>query len=227
MDGDKKEAVKAVTNQKKKYFIIIDLALYLFIQLMALVYFSSSIWYLVGLKSIYFISAVDLLALLYLGFIIYFVVRSISHWQKRTTRKNILCLFLVMSLFLSVVVGFRYRIRPHVQTASGFLTKVQKNINIGEVQAWLAQQQIEEYTSVNVRETGFEVPDEIQKYFSNAYITIYNRDGGNKLHIGYGSGFIASWGLEIGPQSMYIPVTDESTYIVPICPGAYVWSDIG
>lgn len=226
MNGDKKEAVKAVTNQKK-YSITIDLAIYLFIQLMALVYFSSIIWYWIAWKGMIFVYVECLIILIYYLSILYFIVHCFYFWRKRSMRGDILCLFLVSSLFLSVVVGFRYGIRPHIQTASGFRTKVQKNINIGEVQTWLAQQQIEEYTSVNVRETGFEVPDEIQKHFSNAHITIYNRDGGNKLHIAYGGGFVAPWGLEIGPSSMYIPVTDESTYIVPICPGAYVWSDIG
>jgi len=43
------------------------------------------------------------------------------------------------------------------------------------------------------------------------------------LGVTWAGGFIGGWGIEIGPESMNIPESSETQYILPFAPGAYVF----
>ena len=52
-----------------------------------------------------------------------------------------------------------------------------------------------------------------------------DENGNAKVRLGWGSGLLGHWGVEIGRKDMKIPQSDVSMYevILPVEPGVYIW----
>lgn len=53
-----------------------------------------------------------------------------------------------------------------------------------------------------------------------------DENGNAKVRLGWGSGMLGHWGVEIGMKDMKIPPSDFSMYgeiILPVEPGLYIW----
>lgn len=177
--------------------------------------------------------------------------RRIGSRRKSWTLR--LCILAALAGYLALPFTLPARILPPGYIA-GFRRYVQKSVDVQSVQQWLKRQDPNDCLGQTFHlggkgQTGpvwldtIAWPEAITHL--DPFMVGFGQDEGGRLTIRLvWAPFVGTWGIEIGPEDMEIPKTQErierwygppgrtqvqhdpGEYRLPLAPGAYVWHEI-
>jgi hypothetical protein len=111
----------------------------------------------------------------------------------------------------------------------GIRDRVKSEVNIEATRAWLQLLGDEDYNDSDIkykRLTKDKWPESLRGLKHAAAFLSTDENGNIKVRLGWGSGMLGHWGVEIGMKDMKIPPSDfgmYGEYRLPLEPGVYVW----
>jgi hypothetical protein len=111
----------------------------------------------------------------------------------------------------------------------GIRDRVKSKVDVKATRIWLQSLGNEDYNEndLNYKRLSKAKWPESLRGLKHAVAYLSKDENGNmKVRLGWGSGMLGHWGVEIGMKDMKIPRSDFSMYgevILPVEPGVYVW----
>jgi hypothetical protein len=111
----------------------------------------------------------------------------------------------------------------------GIRDRVKSKVDIEATRVWLQSLGDEDYDDSGHGYDRFpkdKRPESLRGLKNAAAFLSADENGNAKVRLGWGSGILGHWGVEIGMKDMKIPQSDFSMYgevILPVEPGVYIW----
>jgi hypothetical protein len=186
---------------------------------------------------------VHLLYLVVLVFIFYClcsgIVKLSGRRGKRTRNEKLLIAAetVVPLVFIGLLVAFiflgftdkEFRGPRFKLFMYGIRDRIISKVDIEATRIWLQSLGDEDYDDSGHGYDRFpksKRPDSLRGLKNAGAFLSADENGNAKVRLGWGSGMLGHWGVEIGMKNMKIPQSDYSMYgevILPVEPGVYVW----
>jgi hypothetical protein len=163
------------------------------------------------------------------------VTRAVTTWGRRTRegrRRILVWLVLTGGFVCPFVLGLAgLTVSPFDMYVRGFRRYAACRVNVVAIQSWLAtldpNDPIRRNDAVDTQLAESELPSCIAELAPKHVLMQSDETGRPTVRFFWGSGFIGSWGMEVGPRDMPTPPSDsrrsgEQRYALSA--GAYVWS---
>lgn len=111
----------------------------------------------------------------------------------------------------------------------GIRDRVKSKVDIEATRVWLQSLGDEDYDDSEPKYKRLpkaKRPESLRGLKNAVAFLSVDENGNAKVRLGWGSGMLGHWGVEIGMKDMKIPQPDYSMYgedILPVEPGVYVW----